>query len=202
MLDIESFVAQLKDCYQHCWLIAAAVTGDRVEADDLVQEAAVIALQKRSEFTPGTSFGAWMGQIVRLTALNHLKKQNRRNTVVSDPKKMDQIESPQTVSSQAVSSQAVLSSNELFGFTKDGRLLANQTAFDDETRRALLTLGDVPRLCLLLRVVQQLSYDEIAEMLAIPSGTVMSHVHRAKQSIRAHLKSQSKRVANQPSSSP
>ncbi len=123
-----------------------------------------------------------MAQIVRLTALNHLKKQNRRNTVVSDPTKMDQIES-----SQRVSSQAVLSSNELYGFTKDGRLSTNQTAFDDETRRAPLNLGDVPRLCLLLRVVQQLSYDEIAETLGIPAGTVMSHVHRAKQSIRLRI---------------
>jgi RNA polymerase sigma-70 factor, ECF subfamily len=192
VLDIESFVVQLKDCYQHCWLIAAAVTGDRVEADDIVQEAALVALQKRSEFTSGTSFGAWMAQIVRLTALNHLKKQNRRNTVVSDPTKMDQIES----------SQAMPSSNELVGFTKDGRLIANQSAFDDEIRRALLNLGDVPRLCLLLRVVQQLSYDEIAETLEIPSGTVMSHVHRAKQSIRAHLKSQSNRAINQQSTSP
>ena len=180
MLDIESFVAQLKDCYQHCWLIAAAVTGDRVEADDIVQEAALVAFQKRSEFTPGTSFGAWMAQIVRLTALNHLKKQNRRNTVVSDPTKMDQRESSQTMPSPS----------ELFAFTEDGCLVAHQTAFDDETRRALLDLGDVPRLCLLLRVVQQLSYDEIAETLKIPAGTVMSHVHRAKQSIRAHLKSQ------------
>jgi RNA polymerase sigma-70 factor, ECF subfamily len=188
VLDIESFVAQLKDCYQHCWLIAAAITGDRVEADDIVQEAAVVALQKRSEFSPGTSFGAWMAQIVRLTALNYLKKQNRRNTVVSDPTKMDQIESSQTM----------VSPNELFGFTNDGRLVAHQTAFDDEIRHALLNLGDVARLCLLLRVVQQLSYDEIAESLEIPSGTVMSHVHRAKQSIRAHLKNRSARVVNQP----
>ena len=187
MLDIESFAAQLKDCYQRCWLIAAAVTGDRVEADDIVQEAALVALQKRSEFTAGTNFGAWMAQIVRLTALNHLKKLNRRNTVVSDPTKMDQIESATTT----------LAPNNLFGFTEDGRLIAHQTAFDDETRLALLNLGDVPRLCLLLRVVQQLSYDEIAESLEMPSGTVMSHVHRAKQSIRAHLKNQSARVANQ-----
>ncbi len=58
MLDIESFVVQLKDCYQHCWLIAAAVTGDRVEADDLVQEASLVGLQKRSEFTLRNEFYA------------------------------------------------------------------------------------------------------------------------------------------------
>jgi RNA polymerase sigma factor (sigma-70 family) len=102
---------------------------------------------------------------------------------------MDQIESSQTM----------LSPNELFGFTEDGRLVAHQAAFDDEIRHALVNLGDAARACLLLRVVQQLSYDEIAELLQIPSGTVMSHVHRAKQSIRAHLKSQSKRPINQQS---
>jgi RNA polymerase sigma-70 factor (ECF subfamily) len=187
VLDIESFVAQLKECYQRCWLIAAAVTGDRVEADDIVQEAAIVAWQKRSEFVPGTNFSAWMAQIVRLTALNFLKKLNRRNTVVSDPKKMDQIES----------SKKMLTANGLFGFTEDGRLIAHQTSFDDEICGALLKLGDIARLCLLLRVVQQLSYDEIAESLQIPSGTVMSHVHRAKQSIREHLKNQSARVSHQ-----
>jgi DNA-directed RNA polymerase specialized sigma24 family protein len=45
--------------------------------------------------------------------------------------------------------------------------------------------------------VQQLSYDEIAESLQIPAGTVMSHVHRAKQSIREHLKNQPARDVNQ-----
>jgi RNA polymerase sigma factor (sigma-70 family) len=100
---------------------------------------------------------------------------------------MDQIESSNTM----------LTPNDPFGFTEDGRLIAHQTAFDDEIRRALLSLGDIARLCLLLRVVQQLSYDEIAESLQIPSGTVMSHVHRAKQSIREHLRNQSARVSNQ-----
>src|SRR5688572_13130478 len=51
VLDVESFAALLTDSYPHCWLIAAAVTGDRVEADDIVQEASLIALDKLADFT-------------------------------------------------------------------------------------------------------------------------------------------------------
>ena len=50
--------------------------------------------------------------------------------------------------------------------------------------RALQTLSDEARCCLLLKVVQQLSYAEIAVLLQIPAGTAMSHVHRAKKALR------------------
>ena len=56
MLDVESFAVLLTGCYQRCWLIAAAVTGDRVEADDIVQEASLVALRKLADFTVGTNF--------------------------------------------------------------------------------------------------------------------------------------------------
>jgi DNA-directed RNA polymerase specialized sigma24 family protein len=45
VIDVESFASQLTDCYQRMWLIAAAVTGDRAEADDIVQQASMIGLQ-------------------------------------------------------------------------------------------------------------------------------------------------------------
>src|SRR4029079_17491097 len=90
VIDVESFALQLTDCYQRMWLIAAAVTGDRAEADDIVQQASMVGLQKRADFVAGTNFAAWMSQIVRLTALNHRNKCGRRNVHVTDPAKMDQ----------------------------------------------------------------------------------------------------------------
>ncbi len=90
MLDVDSFTALLKGCYKRCWLIAAAVTGDRVEADDIVQDAAMIALRKLGNFRTGTNFTAWMSHIVRLTALNHLKKSGRRGLTATDPATLDQ----------------------------------------------------------------------------------------------------------------
>ncbi len=77
--------------YQRLWLIAAAITGDRTEADDIVQDAALVALRKLGDFTAGTSFVAWMSQIVRLTALNHVRKSNRQSTLPIDPQTLDRV---------------------------------------------------------------------------------------------------------------
>ena len=178
MIDVESFASQLTDCYQRMWLIAASVTGDRAEADDIVQQASMIALQKRADFAAGTNFAAWMSQIVRLTALNYRNKSGRRNLRITDPVTMD----------QSISASASDAQDAKFPLTDDGRLREDQDDFDDELLSALGKLGDVARMCLLLRVVQQLSYDDIALTLQIPAGTAMSHVHRAKQSIRERLK--------------
>jgi RNA polymerase sigma-70 factor (ECF subfamily) len=161
------------------WLIAAAIIGDRSEADDIVQQASIIGLQKRADFAPGTNFPAWIAQIVRLTALNHRNKSGRRNVRVTDPTRMDQSISSDTDEAK-------------FPLTDEGGLAENQIDFDDEVLSALREISDVARMCLLLRVVQQLSYDDIAQTLHIPAGTAMSHVHRAKQSIRERLKDRDK----------
>ena len=177
MLDVESFTALLTDCYQRCWLIAMAVTGDRAEADDVVQEASIIALRKLADFTVGTNFVAWMSQIVRLTALNHVKKSARRTIVITDPATID----------RAGTTGGDRPTGSLDSIASDGRLSEYQTDFDDDVLTALREIGEVARACLLLRVVHQLSYDDIATTLQIPEGTAMSHVHRAKQSLRQQL---------------
>ena len=54
---------------------------------------------------------------------------------------------------------------------------------------ALEELSEEARCCLLLRIVEDLAYSEIAQLLAIPEGTAMSHVHRAKATLRRRLAS-------------
>jgi RNA polymerase sigma-70 factor (ECF subfamily) len=178
VLDVESFAAKLTDAYPQCWLVAAAVTGDRVEADDIVQEAALIALGKRHEFAVGTNFTAWISQIVRLTALNYAKKSIRRGNVVTDPVTID----------RSVASAIVDAKEGMNSVTAEGRLVQDQADFDDDVLSALGELGDEARACLLLRTVRHLSYSEIAQTLRVPEGTAMSHVHRAKQLMRDRLK--------------
>ncbi len=178
MLDAESFQSLFAESYQHCWLIAAAITGDRVEADDIVQESSLIAFAKRAEFKAGTSFTAWISQIVRLTALNYLRKSVRRTNIATDPAMID----------RAVASVAVSAKSGFAAISESGRLNEDHGDFDDEVLLALHEISDEARACLLLRVVQQLSYGEISQTLQIPEGTAMSHVHRAKQSMRRRLK--------------
>jgi len=179
VIDVDSFATQMSECYQRMWLIAAAVTSDRTEADDIVQEASMIGLQKRADFATGTNFSAWMAQIVRWTALNHRKKSDRRNLRVTDPATID----------KSIAISARHAQDTALPMTDRGRLSEDQAEFDDDVLSALYELSDMARICLLLRVVQQLSYDDIAQTLHIPIGTAMSHVHRAKQAIRQRLTS-------------
>lgn len=172
MLDVQTFTNLLADCYQRSWLIAAAILEDRVEADDVLQEAAMTAFGKRAEFAAGTNFAAWFGQIVRLTALNHRKKVGRRVLRVADARTLD---------------RAHHDRGDDVPLTADGRLRDQQSDFDDRVLRALGELAEIQRACLLLRVVRQLNYAEISAALQIPEGTAMSHVHRAKQHLRQRL---------------
>jgi RNA polymerase sigma-70 factor (ECF subfamily) len=180
VLDAEAFTALLTGSFRRLWLIAAAISGDRTEADDIVQEAALVALRKRDEFAAGTNFVAWMSQIVRLTALNHARKSDRRIPVPTDPALLDHVGA----------TGAGLSHDDACAVGLDGRLAHEQVDFDDQVMGALAGVGGVARACLLLRVVQDLSYAEISQALHIPEGTAMSHVHRAKRILRERLKGQ------------
>ena len=130
MLDVESFTALLTDCYQHCWVIAAAVTGDRAEADDVVQEASLIALRKLADFTVGTNFSAWISHIVRLTALNHLKKSGRRHVVVTDPATIDGAQVP-AAAYATVGAMSITEDGQV-GLSGPGPCRAYKIVTDDE----------------------------------------------------------------------
>jgi RNA polymerase sigma-70 factor (ECF subfamily) len=157
------------------WLIAAAVLGQRSDADDVLQEAAMIGLRKIGEFDPATNFAAWMGGIVRNVARNHARKRVRRQTTPSDPQSIDQSRVARPDGEQGPE------------FDRRGRITPEQAAFDDRVMHALDGLEDTARACLLLRTLRNLPYREISALLGIPEGTAMSHVHRARQFLRQRL---------------
>jgi RNA polymerase sigma-70 factor (ECF subfamily) len=140
-------------------------------AEDVVQDAGVVALKQLDRFEIGTSFIAWMSQIVRYHALNQSRKRTRRKTKSVDPT---------TLASEVVNP----SRNTKETLDAKINLPPDQTIFDDEVMKALQSLRDIARACLLLRTLHQLSYADIAEMLEIAEGTVMSHVYRSKDRLR------------------
>lgn len=151
------FAERFRGSSRVLWCIAAAVLGERGHAEDVVQEAAITALGKLHTFDPSTSYSAWMGRIVRYTALNHRRKAQRR--------------ARREVDSFDVEFAAAKTVNP-------------NVELDERTRTALSSLGDTARTCLLLKVVIELEYSEIAAVLEIPEGTAMSHVHRARKKLR------------------
>lgn len=171
------FPTLFEQSFRRLWLLAAGIVRDRSLAEDVVQDAALIALEKWEQFTPGSSFTAWMGQMVRFVALNHVRREKRRRTAATDPVTIDATEA----ASAAPAATAALG-------TSVQHLSPDQLDFDDHLLRALQDVGDIPRACLLLRTLEDVPYSEIAALLDIPEGTAMSHVHRTRQFLRDRLR--------------
>ncbi len=171
----EAFADKLSRSSRALWCLAAAVLGRSDGAEDVVQEAALTALGKLDDLVRVDGFEAWMGQIVRFTALNaRRRRENRRAADLTcgvDP--VAPVVVPAAPADDVVK--------------PDGTLHEGQEAFDDRVQEALAALDDVPRACLLLKVVAELGYKEIAELLDVPAGTAMSHVHRSRERLRERL---------------
>ncbi len=143
------------------------LTQNREEAEDLVQETYVKALKGFGSFQPGTNFRAWIFRILRNTFLTSRTGLAATKTVpleTEDDRK-------QTV---AVSHQ-----------TPESILL--EQASQQQVRAALEKVPVVFREMLLLCDVEEMSYQEIADTLAVPIGTVMSRLYRARKALRAAL---------------
>ncbi len=173
-LTLSEFGTLLAASRKPLWSIAAAVLSDRTAADDCVQDAAAIGLSKLDEFDPETNFSAWMGQIVRFVALNELRKRVRSKVANTDPEIL-------------AATIAAAPANDPSPIDRAGRFSTDQSAFDDRTQAALRSLDETPRICLLLRTIHSMPYDEISSILGIPEGTAMSHVHRARGALRERL---------------
>jgi RNA polymerase sigma-70 factor (ECF subfamily) len=172
-----AFAAQFEASWHVLWLVAVGIVRDRTLAEDVVQEAACIALGKLDAFQQGTNFRAWMVQIVRNVASNQIRKDRRRRTATWNPADLD-------LSERGDSSASTGSEPEL---TDRGDLPADQQLFDDRVMQALGSVPEAARACLLLRTLKNLEYSEIAALLEIPEGTAMSHVHRARRRLREVL---------------
>ena len=168
-LTAEEFGARFQTDARVLWTLAAGLLGDPTEAEDVCQEAFLAAYGKRQRFEPGTNFLAWMGRFVRNVATNELRKRARRQTASTDPVELDR--------GTAFEGTVARPEHELY----------DREEFDERLLAGLRELGEVPRACLLLRTLRELSYSEIAALLEVPEGTAMSHVHRARLALRAKL---------------
>ncbi len=173
----QDFAQSFQAAYRVLWFIASGILGDRTLAEDVVQEAAIIAIGKWDQFQAGTSFTAWMGQIVRYVALNYARSERKRRAIGLDEAAVEHL------------APAVSDSPEADGLwvSLRGELPEDQRHFDDRVMQALGSLSEIARACLLLRTLEGLEYSEISKLLDIPEGTAMSHVHRSRRALRQRL---------------
>lgn len=147
--------------FDQLYNFARWLTQDAAEAEDLVQETYVKALRGFSGFQMGTNFRAWIFRILRNAFLN---SRAGLKMVGLDP-------SEEEPASDAPSPEAILVAQ------------ANR----EVVRDALTELAVPHREILLLCEVEEMSYEEIAQVLAIPAGTVMSRLYRARKALRTVL---------------
>lgn len=171
--------AEFKASSRVLWLVAAGIVRDASLAEDVVQEAAIVALGKSDQFRPGTNLTAWIIQIVRNVARNRVRKERRRRTATTDPALIDETTPARTSERER---------------DLDGARSSDRLHFDEQVTRALDAVADVPRACLLLRTVEGMEYSKISQLLGIPAGTAMSHVHRTRRLLRERLADSEERL--------
>jgi RNA polymerase sigma-70 factor, ECF subfamily len=164
-----SFEELAMPLFDQLYNFAHWLTKNREEAEDLVQETYAKALKGFSSFQLGTNFRAWMYRILRNTFLT-----SRTGLKVTMTVPLDSEEDGPELAVESDTPETIL-------FERSNRELL-QSAIDE--------LPVYFREILLLCEVEEMSYQEIAETLSIPIGTVMSRLSRARKALRDRLRPQ------------
>ena len=154
---------------------ALRMTRNRADAEDLVQETFIKAWRSYATFQEGTNLRAWLFRIMTNTFINKYNAQQRR----PQETEMDEVEELFLFRRLGAFDQSKMTQSA------EDQLLELFT--DDEVKNALEELPDMFRLPVLLSDVDGFSYKEIAEMLDVPIGTVMSRLHRGRKMMQKLL---------------
>ena len=164
-------------CLPHLRAFARSLARDRDRADDLVQDAILLALSAAAQFTPGTNFKAWIFTILRNRFFNDLRKAKH----VIEP--------------LAAADLADLASPA----QHDSGLIFN------EFRRAFMTLVPSQREALILVAANGFRYEEAAKLCGCAVGTIKSRISRARRQLLSltadDAKKQARRAPVKPATS-
>ena len=141
-------------------LYAAAyrMTGNVADAEDLVQETLLRAFRGFDRYIPGTNVRAWLYTILQRVRVDGLRKAGR-----------------------SVDTVELLEGGPPVRGNQEGALQGR------DLERAFSSLPEAFRVAVLLRDFEELSYEEIAKVMEVPIGTVMSRIHRGRALLRAAL---------------
>jgi RNA polymerase sigma-70 factor (ECF subfamily) len=150
---------------------ALYLSGDREQAGDLLQDTYLKAFRFFDKFEKGTNAKAWLYRIMKNTFINEYRRTQRHPEMVE----FDEQLSPYQMSPSAAG-------------MNDLRNMMESRMFDDEMAGAIAALPEKFKSVVVLRDIEDMPYEEIAEVLAIPIGTVRSRLHRARSILFSRLK--------------
>jgi len=154
---------------------AMRMTRNAADAEDLVQETYLRAFRGFEGFEEGTNLKAWLYRILTNTFINRYRQQKRR----PEESDIDDVEDFYLYRRLGGLEEARISKS-----AEDTML---ELFTDDEVKEALESLPETFRMAVLLADVEGFHYKEIAEILDIPIGTVMSRLHRGRKALQKRL---------------
>ena len=166
----ETIVPLTEQLYRYSYRL----TQNERDAEDLVQDGLLRAFSRFHQFQEGTSPLAWMYTIVRSIFINQYRKKKRGNTLIpleDFDRGEEQI--------QSISARDIPQTPEDFFF---------RNLLDPELNEALDKLPKAFQEIIILIDMEELSYKEAAQVLNLPTGTIMSRLHRARQTLQVQLR--------------
>lgn len=156
---------------------AMKMTGNELEADDLLQETYLRAFRFFNKFEKGTNCKAWLFRIMKNLFINNYRKNQKTPGKVD----YDEIEN----------FYEIIKSDRIDSSDMQEKIYAN--LLDDEVTHAINTLQDDFKTVIILCDIEGLSYEEIAEFVQCPVGTVRSRLHRGRKLLQHKLKKYAER---------
>jgi len=148
---------------------------DRELAEDLAQETFVKALNALDSYRPEYKFSSWIFKISNNAAIDHLRRRELDTLSLEG--------SPHAATPDAIEATALQ-----IGDRGENPLdVVEAKELGGEIEQAIARLRPEYRQCILLRHVEGRAYEEIAEILDLPLGTVKTYIHRARNELRAYL---------------
>lgn len=167
----EDFNAEIIPHLDATYNYALRLTTDPNDAEDLLQDSIVKAFRFFSSFQKGTNARAWLYRIVKNSYINNYRKASRQPQKVDYDEVATYYENIRSEQSDTTDLQAQLYRSE----------------YDDEFKQALDDLPEDFRTPLLLCDVEDFTYEEIANMLDVPIGTVRSRLHRGRNLLKEKI---------------
>jgi RNA polymerase sigma-70 factor (ECF subfamily) len=177
-----AFEAEALAALDSLYRVALRLSRSPADAEDLVQETYLKAFRAADRFEPGTNLRAWLFTILHNTARNQARDR-ARDMVAVDSEVVERASDLQPSTGQTE--------------TPESALLRETLA--PELQAAIDALPDAFRQAVWLRDVEEFSYAEIAQMLSVPIGTVMSRISRGRRMLFEQLTHSQPAVTSRPS---